>query len=208
MFRELTYHPKGHPCYGVNRKTTKSVPVPNLSALSIQCVVPPMPQFTSSCDVCCSTAHTMVNCGCEEDEPVEVFEMQYGTECPEGSMPIEIYTALNSPEYEAIWACYEAHEIAAVLDRYLCFHVCGCSGSQSVLLAASHFMQLHGQINPATLTAWVKQATKPTAVIQPWPEQILKSKYGSQHWALTSYGQHYQEIRKPAIALAGMAWGA
>lgn len=203
MYREHTPHPVNHPCKKCKPKPAPEPPV-RMGTVTVGLVMPPMGSSVNSCcDVCCATDISYIDC-----ESNEVHTCSYGAKCPKGSVPVDVYLAKNDPMYEPLFGCYDYHEIAAALDRYLCYHICGCQGSRSVLLAAAHFTQLHTQINPATVTAWYRQATKPTAVLSPFPDALIKSKHGQQHWNLTTYGLEYQEILKPARALAGLAWGA
>jgi hypothetical protein len=174
----------------------------NTGKINVACIMPPMNNTIAPCDVCCCTEMSLVH-----HETGEMRSSSYGGECPNGYVPVDVYLAKNDPRYSPLFGCYEYTEIASVLDAYLCFHICGCGGQRSVLLAAAHFVQLHTEINPATLIGWMKMASKPTAVMSPLPDAILKSKHGDRHWNLTTYGMEYQEIRKPAIALAGLAWG-
>lgn len=173
-----------------------------MNSISVACVAPPMPNLHGSCDCCCATEMTMINC-----ETQDIASSSVVGNCPDGYVPIDVYMAKNDPRFEPIFGCYEYNEIAGILDSYLCFHLCGCGGRRSVLLVAAHFMQLHTEINPATLIGWVKMASKPTAVMSPLPDAMIKSKRGINHWNLTTFGMEYQEIRRAAVAVAGLAWG-
>ena len=205
MFRKHTRHPINHPCKNCNNVVAETPQPINLGSVDVACVTPPMPtSVADTCCSCCATDITYTKC----DGSGQTMTSSFGKQCPVGYVPHEVYIAKNDPMFEPLFGCYDYHEIAALLDRYLCYHLCGCGAARSVLLATAHFTQLHTIINPQTMRAWARQATKPTAVLSPFPDAMIKSKYGQQHWVLTTFGMEYQDLKMPARALAGLAWGA
>lgn len=132
--------------------------------------------------------------------------------CLEASLPWDVWQAKTNPIYEPVWKFFSFHETARLLDQYSAYQLFTAGGEYSVLLAASHFVQLHLRINPnlglaASTQASIGKAVAPINVALFHNKGIINSNFGSNHWSFSSHGLEYVTLMKGPVALAGMAWG-
>ena len=191
---------------------------------AVQCVAPHLlPRHDSGCRCnSCSTglsreawAGIDPSCGCECSDAEGAITIKLPVDqqdCPCGSIPWDVWQAKTNVLYEPVWKCFEWDTVAMLLDSYSNYQLCTSGGEWSVLLAATHFVQLHMRINPNFGMAASKQAALGRAVTPMHPavlhnRGIINSNYGSNHWSMSTYGLEYQTLLKGPVALAGMAWG-
>jgi hypothetical protein len=188
----------------------------------ISCVAPHMldsHEGSCRCDGCSTGVSHVVwagidpDCGCGcADGTVRISVPMDQKNCPAASMPWDVWQAKTNPIYESVWKCFDFQTTANILDQYSTYQLCTLGGEWSVLLAATHFIQLHLRINPNFGLAASKQASLGRSVAPMHPailhnRGIINSNYGSNHWSFSSHGLEYQTLLKGPVALAGMAWG-
>lgn len=131
-------------------------------------------------------------------------------ECPLGTLPWDVFQIKTNLIFKNVWSCLGIPETVCFLDFYSDYQI--CNKPMSVLMAATHFLLLHTQINANFGLAMSRQASLGRGVSPVHPallsnRGIIESTYGSNHFSYTSFGLNYMDMRKSMSALVGQAWG-
>lgn len=106
-------------------------------------------------------------------------------------------------------SCYSQDEIESYLNIYSSFrlHLISQKDSdRSVILAMTHFLKLHTDINRNMSATSARQVTKGTK-IEPISANSIISQYGQNHWLLTSFGIEYQQLQVCGNVYSSLAFG-
>jgi hypothetical protein len=120
-------------------------------------------------------------------------------ECPDGYIPQIVARAKSNPMFSGLFGCMKDCDLQEFLCCYEKYRIPGC-GDTSVLLAAAHFitLQTSGQM---LAQGTLRNQSKKGKALKAFDVS------GNDQWYLTSYGLQYQEFKRPAVAVAAMAWG-
>lgn len=118
--------------------------------------------------------------------------------------------ARNSTLTADVFKCFADVELEDIVRTYGGFFRLQLTdqviSDRSVVLAAAHFVTLHGLLQRNMSATAARQSTKGTP-ISPLMHQVISSEYGGQHWMLTSYGIEYQQLQVVANQLSSLAFG-
>lgn len=117
--------------------------------------------------------------------------------------------ARNDILLSEVFKCFADVELEEILKTYQSFRVHLTSqavSDRSVVLSATHFITLHGLLQRNMMTTTARQASK-SAAVSPISPQVLSSKYGEQHWSMTSYGLEYQQLQIAGNTSSSLAFG-
>lgn len=108
-----------------------------------------------------------------------------------------------------VFECYDDDELGYILASYNNFRLhltTQAISNRSVILAAAHFVSLHGNIQRNMQATMARQVQKASPV-EPIVKDVVNSKYGSNHWKLTSYGIEYESLSVAGNTFYSQSYG-
>jgi hypothetical protein len=111
--------------------------------------------------------------------------------------------------FSEVFSCYTPEETENYLRTFESFRLHLTSqgiSDRSVVLATAHFLQLHSNISRNMQATSSRQVTQ-GKTIEPISPNLIISRYGSNHWYLSSFGIEYYQLSQAGNEYSALAIG-